>query len=104
MDARVTKLEDALQGINVSLATISEQLKHVATQADMQQLRVEIQAVRTDNASLVGKLDSKAGAVELGTLQGKVGRIPTVPVIAGILAVLTAIAAAWPWIKHQVVG
>ena len=29
MEAQVTKLEDALQGINITLATMTEQLKHL---------------------------------------------------------------------------
>lgn len=102
MEARVAKLEDTLQGIGITLATMTEQLKHVATKADMEQLRAEIQAVRTDSAVLSGKLDGKASAVDLGRLDSRVGRIPTVPVLVGLLALVSTFLAAWPWIRLNV--
>ena len=104
METRVAKLEDALQGINITLATMTEQLRHLATKADLEQVRTGIQAVRTDTASLAGKLDGKAAATDLAELKGRVGRIPTVPMLTGLLALATAFLAAWPWIKHQLLG
>ena len=95
MEARVAKLEDTLQGIGITLATMTEQLKHVATSA-------EVEKVRTEVATSAAKLDGKANATDLRELVGRVGRIPTVPIMVGLLAIAGAISAAWPWIRLNV--
>ena len=60
-----------------------------------------VQVVRTEIATLAGKLDGKAAATDLAELRGRVGRIPTVPVLAGLLAIATAIVTKWPWIASH---
>lgn len=97
MEARVAKLENALQGINVTLARMDERLGHLATAASLESLRADV-------ATLAGKLDGKASAIDLAELKGRVGRITTVPVLASMLTILALVAAAWPWIKQHLIG
>ena len=85
--------------IDVSLATIGEQLRHLATAADVQAVRVEV-------ATLSGKIDGKAEKADLADLRGRVGRIPTVPVMLGVITAAGLILEAIPWLHahiHQVI-
>ncbi len=65
---------------------------------------IGVEKVRTEVATLSGKLETKADATDLRELKGRVGRIPTVPVLASMLTILALIAAAWPWIKQHLIG
>ena len=94
-EARVTELEDAFQGINVTLARMDEWLAHLATEAGFERLRTEMVA-------LAGKVDGKANATDLAELKGRVCRIPTVPVLASMLAVAGIVVAIRPWIVRHI--
>ena len=97
MDARVSRLEESTKRVDVSLAIITEQLRHLATAAD-------VQGIRTEIATLSAKIDGKAGATDLSELKGRVGRIPTVPVMLGVITIAGFILEAIPWLHAHVVA
>ena len=95
MQARVAKLEDAFREISVTLGRLDVRLGQLASSADLERLRTEL-------VNLAGRIDGKAGAADLAELKGKVGRIPTVPVLVGMLTIVVIVLRAWPWIALHV--
>ena len=94
LDNAFSEMRDTLVRMDLSLATISERLSHTATRAG-------VESVRTEVATLSGKVDAKAEKVDVANLQGRVGRIPTAPTLLAIAALATVVAANWQWVLRH---
>lgn len=90
LEQRFRALEGGITAIDKSLAVISEQLKHVALQKDVAEIRTEV-------ATITGKLDLKANATDVAELKGRVARIPTVPTLVAIGLLISLVFAAGSW-------
>lgn len=94
MDARVTRLEEALSGINVTLGRLDERMNHLSTKADVEQ-------VRTSVASLAARLDAKADKADLALIDGQVRSLPTLPKLSALAALTVICVGLVEWgLKH----
>lgn len=127
LEPRVQALESSVASIHTTLAVMSEQMKHLATREDVQNVRTEIAAIYgkldTSAAAVSGKIDTNIVALsgrvdttvaafsskidrmtlatDLAELKGRVARIPTVPTLTSILVFVSLLFAAASWaLRH----
>lgn len=97
MENRVSVLEDKLGRIERVLESLAPRIVEIhakmATQADITEMRKEIQAISAKIGSIDGRIDGINGRLEgidkrIGGVEGRFSQVPTIWGMLGILATL----------------
>lgn len=105
MERRVAKLEDKMDGVQVTLnaiqVTLAEMRASMATKDDISSIRADLSPIRADISSIKASLEGKASASSVSELKGRIDSLPGIAKISAVVALIGAALKYFPGIFNH---